>query len=43
MEAWRGIPDTGWDKAQEELSALGLTDGLPVVPPTAARVDAIRR
>ena len=41
MEEWRGIPDTGWVKAQEELAALGLTDGLPVVPPTPARVEAM--
>jgi hypothetical protein len=27
--------------AIEELFALGVTDGLPVVPPTRARVDAM--
>jgi hypothetical protein len=43
MEIWRGIPDTGWEKAQDELAALGLTDGLPVVPPTPARVEAMLR
>jgi hypothetical protein len=43
MEIWRGVPDTGWDKAQEELATLGLTDGLPVVPPTPARVEAMLR
>ena len=43
MEIWKGTPDTGWEKAQEELAALGLTDGLPVVPPTTARVEAMLR
>ena len=43
MNVWCGTPDTGWEQAQEELAALGLTDGLPVVPPTAARVEAMLR
>jgi hypothetical protein len=43
MDLWNGPPDSGWDKAQEELAALGLTDGLPVVPPTQARVEAMLR
>ena len=43
MEVWRGIPDSGWEQAQEELAALGLADGLPVVPPTPARVAAMLR
>src|SRR5262245_43981937 len=41
MNVWTGSPDTGWDEAQEELAACGLTDGLPVVPPTPARVEAM--
>lgn len=39
MEPWRGVHDVAWDKAQEELAAAGLTDGLPVVPPTPERVE----
>jgi hypothetical protein len=41
MHRWAGAPDTGWERSQEELEALGLTDGLPVVPPTPARVEAM--
>ncbi len=41
MNVWQGTPDTGWERAQEELEGLGLTDGLPVVPPTPARVQAM--
>ena len=37
MNIWRGPPDG--DGAQEELAASGVTDGLPVVPPTPARVE----
>lgn len=37
MEPWHGTED--WEAAQEELAAAGLTDGLPVVPPTPARVE----
>ena len=29
-----------WDAAQQELLEAGLTDGLPVVPPTSERVSA---
>jgi hypothetical protein len=36
MELWQGTQD--WEIAQEELAAAGVTDGLPVVPPTPARV-----
>ncbi len=36
MEIYRGPQD--WDAAQEQLSAAGLSDGLPLVPPTAERV-----
>ena len=37
MELWHGTED--WEAAQEELAAAGVTDGLPVVPPTRARVE----
>ena len=33
--------DVAWDRAQEELEAHGLGDGLPLVPPTAARLAAM--
>ncbi|MEO8753801.1 MAG: hypothetical protein ABI624_14110 [Casimicrobiaceae bacterium] len=36
MEYWSGTEDL--DEAQEELFKAGVTDGLPVVPPTQARV-----
>ena len=36
MHLWQGTDD--WEAAQEELAAAGVTDGLPVVPPTPARV-----
>ena len=38
MEPWRGAPDPACEKTQDELAAAGLTDGLPVIPPTAERV-----
>lgn len=38
MDVWQGSNDTAWDKAQEELFAAGVTDGLPVMPPTRERV-----
>ncbi len=38
MDLWHGSPDIAGEKAQDELAAAGLTDGLPVVPPTAERV-----
>jgi len=38
MDIWHGSNDASWDHAQEELFAAGLTDGLPVVPPTRERV-----
>ena len=41
MEYWNGTQDAGWDRAQEELLALGWTDGLPVIPPTRERVEAM--
>ncbi len=41
MQAWNGIHDANWESAQDDLIAAGLTDGLPVVPPTRERVDAM--
>ena len=38
MDVWQGNNDAAWDKAQEELFAAGVTDGLPVTPPTRERV-----
>src|SRR5215813_13219915 len=40
MKTW-STPDTDWEEAQAELEAQGVTDGLPVVPPTPARVAAM--
>jgi hypothetical protein len=40
MQIWNGKHDASWDAAQHELLQAGLTDGLPVVPPTRERVDA---
>lgn len=41
MEVWRGRDDAGWDTLQSELATTCLSDGLPLVPPTAARVEAL--
>ena len=38
MDVWHGNNDAAWDQAQEELFSAGLTDGLPVTPPTRERV-----
>jgi hypothetical protein len=38
MDVWYGRHDSAWDDAQQELFAAGITDGLPVVPPTRERV-----
>ena len=40
MELWYDNNDN-WQAAQDALLAVGLTDGLPVVPPTPARVNAM--
>src|SRR3954468_8145204 len=40
MQTWNGKHDALWDAAQHELLEAGLTDGLPVIPPTRERVDA---
>ena len=37
MDFWTGTDD--YEIAQEALAAAGLTDGLPVIPPTRARVE----
>ena len=39
MDVWQGKHDAAWDEAQEELFAAGVTDGLPVTPPTRERVE----
>jgi hypothetical protein len=39
MHYWKGSHDSGWDDAQEALMASGVTDGLPVVPPTRERTE----
>ena len=41
MDVWEGNDDEKWDEAQETLRAAGLTDGLPVLPPTARRVETM--
>lgn len=41
MEIWNGPHDDAWDAAQHALAGRGLSDGLPVVPPTAQRVHAM--
>ncbi|MEI6116007.1 MAG: hypothetical protein WCP99_15735, partial [Burkholderiales bacterium] len=41
MDYWGGAQDAGWDRAQDELLALGWTDGLAVTPPTRERVEAM--
>ena len=38
MHPWTGSHDESWDAAQHALMQAGLTDGLPVVPPTDERV-----
>ena len=41
MEFWDGADEASWDEAQRRLFDLGVTDGLPVVPPTRRRVEAM--
>jgi hypothetical protein len=41
MELWRGNDDAAWETIQQELAAAYLSDGLPLVPPTAERVNAM--
>jgi len=40
MDTWPGLNDETWDAAQETLGARGMSDGLPLVPPTPQRIDA---
>src|SRR5688572_26662190 len=40
MDAWPGPHDEKWDAAQTALADAGLTDGLPVTPPTPQRIEA---
>ena len=41
MQIWHGAHDSGWETVQQELGTAYLTDGLPIVPPTAERVSAM--
>jgi hypothetical protein len=45
MSDWCGWPvvdeQTGWESAQQILSDAELSDGLPLVPPTRRRLDAM--
>ena len=41
MNIWHGAHDATWETTQAELAAKYLTDGLPVVAPTAERVNAM--
>jgi hypothetical protein len=43
MNTWNGAHEPGWDSAQDSLAQSGMTDGLPVTPPTRERVDAMVR
>lgn len=43
MDVWQGCNDRAWDKAQDELFAAAVTDGLPVTPPTKERVAQMLR
>ena len=36
-----GPHDASWDREQRALSEAGLTDGLPVIPPTDQRMDSM--
>ena len=38
MDCWTG-PSSDYEDTQAALLAAGITDGLPVIPPTAARVE----
>jgi hypothetical protein len=41
MEPYRGVNDENWDQAQQTLLEAGVTDGLPVVPPTPERIESM--
>ena len=39
---WPVVPDsTGWESAQQILTEAELSDGLPLVPPTQRRLEAM--
>jgi len=39
MDIWPGRADDTWERTQDEMLASGLGDGLPIVAPTAERVE----
>jgi hypothetical protein len=39
MQFWPGATEPQWDETQDALLTQGLGDGLPLVPPTAVRVQ----
>lgn len=41
MDAWIGPHREEWDTAQAALAQSGMTDGLPVIPPTRERIEAM--
>jgi hypothetical protein len=41
MEIWQGTHDAAWERVQDELATAYLSDGLPLVPPTMARVSTM--
>ena len=43
MDIWNGSHDESLDAAQQALSQSGVTDGLPVIPPTRQRIEAVLR
>jgi hypothetical protein len=43
MEFWSDTNNSGLDAAQDNLAESGVTDGLPVIPPTRERVETMLR
>jgi hypothetical protein len=41
MKSWRGDDNADWESTQTELASTYLTDGLPIVPPTAERINTM--
>ena len=41
MKLWPEAHDAQWETTQAELATAYMTDGLPIVPPTAERVSAM--
>jgi hypothetical protein len=41
MIIWHGANDATWEATQADLTSTYLTDGLPIVAPTAERVNAL--